>query len=120
MARAFRTHLLKLVLISSSVAALAMHSCTKEVPPELIDDDKDRLPDQGEDRDQDGVVDPGETDPNAVDTDDDGINDEAEVSTLACSQTNDRPFATYDVPGADSVILMDANASVRQTLRTAD
>jgi hypothetical protein len=116
MARAFRTSLL--------IAALVLPSCTKDgtggVPPELVDDDKDMLPDQGEDRNMNGVVDPGETDPNAVDTDGDGIVDDAEVSTLACSQTNDRPFTTYDVPGADSIILMDAQASVQQTLRTPD
>ncbi len=88
--------------------------------PALVDTDGDGTPDQNEDRNQNGQVDPGETDPTAVDTDGDGILDDAEVSTLACAQTNDRPFAVYDMPGADSMLLVDGNVTVRSTLRTSD
>jgi uncharacterized repeat protein (TIGR01451 family) len=42
------------------------------------DSDGDGLLDRIEDKDQDGVVDPGETDPNDPDTDDDGVTDGTE------------------------------------------
>jgi hypothetical protein len=103
--------------VSLSVLPFA---CKSSVPPELVDNDGDNVPDQSEDRDQDGMVDPGETNPNEVDTDDDGIDDINEVSTIACAKINDRPYEVYDVPGADSMILMDAQVRERATLRTMD
>ena len=45
----------------------------------LIDLDQDRLPDNAEDTNQNGLVDPGETDPSLDDTDADGTIDGAEV-----------------------------------------
>jgi hypothetical protein len=84
------------------------------------DDDGDGTANGQEDRDQDGVVDPGETDPGVVDTDGDGIDDPAEVSTTACAVPNDRPFEVYDVPGADSMLLVDARVRERTMLRTMD
>lgn len=113
--------LIKSLLLATAVGGfLVPSSCSKETAPELADDDGDGTPNLSEDRDQDGVVDPGETDPNSPDTDGDGILDEAEVSTLACSKPNDRPFAVYDMPGADSMLLMDDRVSVRSMLRTTD
>lgn len=41
----------------------------------VIDTDRDCIPDHREDRNQNGVVDPGETDPRRVDTDRDGLHD---------------------------------------------
>jgi hypothetical protein len=120
MSRVFGSQLLSIALLTVSVGLLAAPSCKNELPPELIDDDNDAVPNQSEDRDQDGVVDPGETDPEAVDTDGDGIDDDAEVSTLACAVVNDRPFAVFDIPGADSMMLMDERVGARQTLRTPD
>ncbi|HNS51081.1 MAG TPA: hypothetical protein PKO09_07850 [Anaerolineae bacterium] len=46
------------------------------------DMDHDGLPDAYEDYDGDGIVDPGETDPNDPDCDDDGLTDGEEVSTF--------------------------------------
>lgn len=113
--------LFKSLLLTTVVGIfLVPSSCTQEVAPEQIDNDGDGTPDQSEDRNQNGVVDPGETDPNSVDTDGDGILDEAEVSTLACNKANDRPFAVYDLPGADAMLLMDERVSVRRTVRTTD
>lgn len=99
---------------------LAACSKSEELPIEQRDGDNDAIPDLSEDRNQNGVVDPGETDPTAVDTDLDGVPDEVEVSTLACSKVNDRPFEVYDVPGADSMVLVDARVRERSTLRTLD
>jgi hypothetical protein len=42
------------------------------------------------------------------------------AETAACARANDRPFSVYDVPGADSMILVDDAVSLRSTLRTAD
>jgi hypothetical protein len=106
--------------VSLLVLPFAIGGCKSEVPADKIDSDDDNVPDQSEDRDQDGVVDPGETNPNEADTDGDGIDDTVEVSTLACAKINDRPFEVYDVPGADSMILMDAQVRERATLRTMD
>ena len=49
-----------------------------ETDPTKADTDGDGLPDGVEDKDKDGVVDPGETDPTKADTDGDGISDGAE------------------------------------------
>jgi len=46
----------------------------------VIDSDRDGLADAREDRDLDGVVDTGETDPHDPDTDGDGFSDGAEAS----------------------------------------
>lgn len=95
--------------------------CSKEaLPPDQVDTDSDAIPDQSEDRNQNGTVDPGETNPNVADTDGDGIPDDREVEALACSKVNDRPFFVFDVVGADSLLLMDAKVSERSMLRTAD
>ncbi|MCB9647664.1 MAG: hypothetical protein H6730_13830 [Deltaproteobacteria bacterium] len=88
--------------------------------PAQVDNDDDKLPDDTEDRNGNGQVDPGETDPNSNDTDGDGIPDGEEVSTLACDPSNDRPFAVLDVPGADAEVLVDAQVSVRGLVRTND
>ncbi len=85
-----------------------------------VNQDSDSFPDRFEDRNQNGQVDPGETDPNLADTDNDGILDDDEVQALACSKVHDRPFMVYDVPGADAVVAADAGVAERSTLRLAD
>ncbi|MCK6547660.1 hypothetical protein L6R52_17550 [Myxococcota bacterium] len=97
-------------------------ACKSSDPAEAAraDDDGDGTANGQEDRDQDGVVDPGETNPAVADTDGDGIDDPLEVSTAACAVPNDRPFEVYDVPGADSMLLVDARVSERTMLRTMD
>ena len=120
MARSLTSSLLTSAFVVTTLVAATVPSCNNETPAELVDNDNDSIPDQSEDRNQNGVVDPGETDPNSADTDGDGILDEVEVSTLACSKANDRPFAVYDMPGADSMLLMDDRVSVRSMLRTMD
>lgn len=107
-------------LLFALLAVPLAPACKSEVPAEQVDNDADGTPDLMEDRDQDGTVDPGETDPSVVDTDGDGIEDPLEVSTLACSRPNDRPFEVYDVPGADSMVLIDAQVRERSMLRTMD
>lgn len=107
-------------LTLSVCLAVLPFACKDSVPAEKVDSDGDNVPDQSEDRDQDGMIDPGETNPNEIDTDDDGIDDVNEVATLACAKINDRPFDVFDVPGADSMILMDAQVRERTTLRTMD
>src|SRR5262245_14982461 len=77
-------------------AALLAASCKGDVPADQVDSDGDNVPDQSEDRNQNGMIDPGETDPNVADTDGDGIDDTQEVSTLACAKVNDRPFDVFD------------------------
>lgn len=117
----FRHSSHRLTLVAGLLALpLVFTGCKSEVPAERVDNDDDKLPDQSEDRNQNGEVDPGETNPNQADTDGDGIDDELEVSTLACSKVNDRPFEVLDIPGADSMILMDAQVRERATLRTMD
>lgn len=90
------------------------------IPPALVDEDKDAIPDVQEDRNQNGVVDPGETNPASTDSDGDGIPDDQEVSFLACSRVSDRPFDVYDAPGADSMFLVDKAVREHATLRTVD
>jgi hypothetical protein len=66
------------------------------------DRDNDGIPDGLEDRNQNGVVDPGETDPNNPDTDGDGIPDGVELGLAAPQSRNfrqDRNFPTF-VPDA--------------------
>ncbi|MBK8011247.1 MAG: hypothetical protein IPK13_07840 [Deltaproteobacteria bacterium] len=89
-------------------------------PISTVDTDSDSLPNAAEDRDQDGVVDPGETDPSKSDTDGDGILDSDEVFVAACSLTHDRPFRIHDLPGADSEVLVDADVSVHGMPRLPD
>ena len=112
------------IVVGFCLATLGGYSaCTSNpggVPADQIDTDDDRVPDASEDRNQDGMVDPGETDPNSSDTDGDGIPDGDEVSTLACAPGNDRPFYVYDVPGADAMLLADARVAERKTVRTND
>lgn len=113
------------MIVAASLAfAAALPSCKSDpnagLPADQIDTDQDSIPDQTEDRNQDGMVDPGETDPNSGDTDGDGILDSDEVSTLACAPGNDRPFFVYDIPGADAMLLADAEVRDRATLRTVD
>ncbi len=116
----FRHSSLPLTFAALLALPLLGIACKSEVPAAQVDTDDDDIPDQSEDRNQNGMVDPGETNPSEVDTDDDGIDDELEVSTLACSKVNDRPFEVLDVPGADSMILVDAQVRDRSTLRTMD
>ncbi len=85
-----------------------------------LDADGDAIPDDIEDRNRNGKVDPGETSPTTDDTDGDGILDGVEVSTQACGPDNDRIFKVYDVPGADAEVLVDAEVSVRSLLYTFD
>lgn len=49
------------------------------ISPHLTDSDGDWMPDAIEDRNGDGIVDPGETDPQKPDTDGNGIDDEEEL-----------------------------------------
>ncbi len=84
------------------------------------DDDQDGVPNVQEDRNQNGTIDPGETSPGVTDSDNDGIPDANEVSTLACGVGQDRPFEVYDAPGADSMILVDAAVTEHSMLRTPD
>lgn len=49
-----------------------------------------------------------------------GVDRKDQVAVLACGAENDRPFDVYDVPGADSLLLLDARVSTRSTLRTPD
>jgi hypothetical protein len=112
------------VLVFASALAISV-ACSKSedggsLPPEKVDSDDDMIPDKSEDRNQNGTVDPGETDPAVPDTDGDGVLDEVEVASLACAKPNDRPFAVYDIPGADSIVLVDAKVSERTMLRTMD
>lgn len=119
MRRPFSPRLTPLAL----TAVLALHpSCSDqgEVPADQVDTDSDAIPDQSEDRNQNGTVDPGETNPNVADTDGDGIPDDREVEALACSKVNDRPFFVFDAVGADSLLLVDAKVAERSMLRTAD
>jgi hypothetical protein len=90
-----------------------------EIPPDL-DTDTDGVPDVSEDRDQDGIVDPGETDPRNTDSDADGIPDDGEVEYLACARVNDRPIAVYDAPGTDSMLLVDKTVDQHSMVRTSD
>jgi hypothetical protein len=101
---------------------LAGPACSGGSPqgPAQVDADADQLPDDTEDRNGNGQVDPGETDPGREDTDGDGIPDGAEVSTLVCAPGYDRPFEVLDVPGADAEVLVDAQVSIRTLLRTRD
>jgi hypothetical protein len=85
-------------------------------PPATLDTDGDGIPDAQEDRDNDGTVDPGETDPEVKDTDNDGIPDADEVDAIACGRERDRPIKVYDVPGADAMLLVDAAVSERALL----
>lgn len=99
-------------------AVAATPACKSDpLPADQVDSDGDSVPDLTEDRNQNGQVDPGETDPQLGDTDGDGIPDPNEVSYLACAPGNDRPFYVYDVPGADSMLLADAQVGERSMLR---
>ncbi|MCC7385978.1 MAG: VWA domain-containing protein [Deltaproteobacteria bacterium] len=89
------------------------------IPPDL-DTDTDGVPDVSEDRNQDGTVDPGETDPTVTDSDGDSIPDVGEVEYLACAKVNDRAIKVYDAPGADSLLMVDALVSDHVMLRSAD
>ena len=94
--------------------------CSGDVDPATVDTDQDSIPDAREDRNGNGQVDPGETDPTTDDTDGDGILDGDEVSTLVCAPDADRPFAVYDVPGADAEVLVDAGVSTWDLLFSRD
>ena len=89
------------------------------IPPGL-DTDGDGVPDANEDRNQNGTVDPGESDPTKTDTDGDGIPDANEVEYLACDRVNDRKITVLDVPGADAMLMVDAVVDAHAMLKTAD
>ncbi|MEL6182121.1 MAG: hypothetical protein AAFS10_24380, partial [Myxococcota bacterium] len=59
--------------------------------PTVADSDGDGLLDGDEDRNGNGVVDPGETDPSEGDSDNDGIPDGEENTALACARDNRVP-----------------------------
>ena len=121
-----RLHALVVVLLPVVVSG----SCKSDAPgagelgtppdPALIDSDGDGTPDGGEDRNRNGRIDPGETDPNSEDTDGDGIADGDEVSYIACNPAHDRPFRVYDAPGAGSMVLTDAAVDAHSILTTPD
>ena len=90
-----------------------------ESPATIRDTDKDGVPDGYEDRNQDGKVDPGETDPRLEDTDGNGIPDRNEVQVLACGKINDRPITVFDAPGAASRLLVDAEVRDFAVLRNS-
>ncbi len=117
--------------VISGIAAVSLvlsAGCTKtegdvdplSLPPEQRDADGDQIPDFSEDRNRNGRVDPGETDPSVGDTDRDGIADTEEVMTIACSPVMDRPFRVIDAPGASSMVLVDAAVREKAWLRTPD
>ena len=89
------------------------------IPPGL-DTDGDGVPDANEDRNQNGTVDPGESDPTKTDSDGDGIPDANEVEYLACDRVNDRKITVLDVPGADAMLMVDAVVDAHAMLKTAD
>lgn len=105
-------------LLLASLLACGGPNPGDEVPN--LDTDSDAIPDDIEDRNRNGMVDPGETNPASNDTDGDGILDGEEVSTQACGPQNDRAFMVYDVPGADAEVLVDAEVSVHGLLYTFD
>lgn len=88
-------------------------------PPHIRDTDSDGVPDGFEDRNQNGKVDPGETDPRLEDTNGNGIPDRDEVQVLACGKINDRPITVFDAPGAASRLLVDAEVKDFAVLRTS-
>lgn len=89
-------------------------------PPHIRDTDRDGVPDGFEDRNQNGRVDPGETDPRLEDTDGNGIPDRDEVQVLACGKINDRAITVFDAPGAASRLLTDAEVRDFAVLRSPD
>src|SRR5215472_291277 len=59
--------------------------------------------------------------PSRVDTGGNMVADNGgSAETDACARSNDRPFGVYDVPGADSMLLVDDKVTLRSTLRTPD
>ena len=70
------------------------------------DTDDDGLPDGVEDADQDGVVDPGETDPCSVDSDGDGLQDGTESGLTNADVGADTDLAVF-VPDADPATTTD-------------
>lgn len=85
-----------------------------------VDSDGDGVPDASEDRNQNGVVDAGETDPGAQDSDGDGVPDAEEVAAAVCAVQSDRPYAVLDVPGARSLLLVDPRVDELSVLRDAN
>jgi transglutaminase-like putative cysteine protease len=86
---------------------------------DIIDTDRDGLTDLEEDKNSNGVVDPGETDPKKADTDDDGIGDKEELipgsdgyitDPLNPDSDNDTIFDGEEVkPGNDGYITNPLN-----------
>lgn len=75
--------------------------------PRDRDSDDDGLSDAEEDRNRDGVVDPGETDPTVADTDGDGLSDGLELGRT------EGLAATATVAGTDAGFVGDADGASR-------
>ena len=69
--------------------------------PNIADTDGDGVLDGDEDRNGDGVVDPGETDPGNRDTDGDGVADGQENTALACARSNRVPVTFQEARTGD-------------------
>ena len=93
---------------------------TPPVIPPARDTDGDGVPDAQEDRNGNGMVDPGETSPTSADTDSDGVPDVDEVEFQVCSERNERKVTVHDVPGADAMLMVDSVVADRAYLTTAD
>jgi hypothetical protein len=70
---------LALALLPSVARAEESPGSASDESPLTADRDQDGIPDRDEDRNADGIVDPGETDPRAADTDKDGVDDGEEL-----------------------------------------
>lgn len=76
--------------------------------PNDDDTDDDGVLDGDEDRNGDGVLDPGETDPLNQDSDGDGTPDGQENTALACARANRVPLTQATDPGGDWLLTMEA------------